>query len=282
MGSAPSAPNGPNSELNVPSVHVVQVGKKAQGLQSVDEDEMICATHLETHDELVAMNKDEVVAIHNDEVVTINNPAKKRQPRESIECSTPRECIQLLMTGNARFVNGVSIHPHQDANRRAKIAPHQRPHSTILGCSDSRVPTELLFDQGFGDLFICRVAGNVASTEEIASCEYSVLELGVKVILILGHSSCGAVKAAIKGGSYPGFIDALLDHISCPIERASRDRPQDEAMFLKSVVIANVQYQMERVLRSQPVIDAVEKKTLIVAGGYYDLETGKIEFVPLK
>lgn len=104
------------------------------------------------------------------------------------------------MDGNLRFITGNSNHPHQDFQRLRSIAPKQKPIAAILGCADSRVPAEIVFDQGFGDVFVCRVAGNIATAEELASLEYAVLDLSVRVVLVLGHTMCGAVKAALSGG----------------------------------------------------------------------------------
>ena len=104
-----------------------------------------------------------------------------------------------MLHGNLRFVNGQTVHPHQDFKRIAEIESRQHPMAAVLSCADSRAPPEIIFDMGFGDIFTCRVAGNLATPEELASLEYSVLECGVKAIFVMGHTSCGAVKAALSG-----------------------------------------------------------------------------------
>lgn len=115
--------------------------------------------------------------------------------------ASPEQVLQNLLDGNMRFLDGAVAHPHQDFSRVQAIKAKQKPLAAILGCADSRVPAEIVFDQGFGDVFVCRVAGNIATPEEIASLEYAVLDLGVKVVMVLGHTRCGAVKAALSGGA---------------------------------------------------------------------------------
>ncbi len=121
------------------------------------------------------------------------------------------EALKMLKDGNARFVEGKATHPHQDAARRALTAGQgQHPVATVLSCSDSRAPVELLFDQGIGDLFVVRVAGNVAATDEIGSMEYAVDHLNTPVVVVLGHSQCGAVTAVVEGAKLPPSIGALV------------------------------------------------------------------------
>ena len=114
---------------------------------------------------------------------------------------TPDQALQMLIDGNQRFVNNMRQNPNQDFTRITQVSPSQAPFAAILGCADSRFPAEILFDQGFGDIFVCRVAGNVATPEEIGSVEFGTLVLGAKVVMVVGHENCGAVKAAIEGGA---------------------------------------------------------------------------------
>lgn len=196
---------------------------------------------------------------------------------------SPREALDILMEGNGRFVRGESAHPHQDKTWIHDLAKKQNPIVAILCCADSRVPPEMLFDEGFGDMFVCRVAGNIASTLEIASLEYAVCDLGVKVILVLGHEYCGAVKAAINGGVYPGYIDALLDNIAIPLERVSHREPAegwpDYTVRIAEVVKENARYQLQRVLKSSVILQAVQKNQLLVVPAYYDLEQRTVELL---
>lgn len=187
----------------------------------------------------------------------------------------PEEALRILMKGNARFVAGKPIHPHTDAKTMIEISKKQTPFATILGCSDSRVPAELVFDAGFGDLFVCRVAGNVASAEEIASCEYSLQELDVKLIMVMGHTRCGAVSAALSNTSSPGYISLLLDHIAVPMERVLCTR-KSKSDIVQNVVVANVLYQIERIKRSPVVAEALARKQCKIVGAFYDMDTHEV------
>ena len=126
---------------------------------------------------------------------------------------TPDQALQLLIEGNQRFVERRRQNPNQDWTRITQVAQSQAPFAAILGCGDSRVPAEIIFDRGFGDCFVCRVAGNVATPEEIGSLEFGTLILGAKVLMVLAHERCGAVKAAIEGGQLPGHINSLTESL---------------------------------------------------------------------
>ena len=125
----------------------------------------------------------------------------------------PEQALQPLIEGNQRFVTRKRRNPNQTQTRLVEVAKTQKPFASILGCADSRVPAEIVFDQGFGDLFVCRIAGNVATSEEIGSLEFGSLVLGSKVIMVLGHERCGAVDATIKGAQVPGQIGSLINAI---------------------------------------------------------------------
>src|SRR5215475_11366420 len=127
---------------------------------------------------------------------------------------TPTEALNRLKAGNARFAAGQPLAPQRDLAHLRATAPRQTPFGAVLACADSRVPVEILYDQGFGDLFVVRVAGNVATSVEIASLEYGTRILGAKVLVVLGHSNCGAVKAALEGVKVPGQISTLYQHIA--------------------------------------------------------------------
>src|SRR4028118_2393847 len=120
---------------------------------------------------------------------------------------TPDKAHKLLIEGNQRFVENKRKFPDQEWKDITEVAPSQAPFAATLGCADSRVPVEIVFDRGFGDIFVCRVAGNVATPEEIGSLEFGTLLLGAKVLMVLAHERCGAVKAAIQGGALPGNIN---------------------------------------------------------------------------
>lgn len=191
------------------------------------------------------------------------------------EPTTPDETIKALLEGNKRFVQRRRTNPHQDAARLAEVAKTQKPFAAILSCSDSRVPSEILFDQGFGDLFVCRVAGNIATPEEIGSLEFGALVLGTKVIMVMGHERCGAVAATIKGAQVPGQIGLLLDAIKPAVAR-SEGQPGDR---LENVCKANVLVQMEKLKSSSVLAQLIQEKKLKIIGGYYDLDTNRVTLV---
>jgi carbonic anhydrase len=188
---------------------------------------------------------------------------------------TPDDALQTLLDGNDRFVKVRRRNPNQNQSRLREVAKGQNPFASILGCADSRVPSEMVFDQGLGDLFVCRVAGNVATPEEIGSLEFGSLVLGSKVILVLGHERCGAVDATIKGAQVPGQIGSLLAAIKPGVER-SEGQPGDR---LENACKANVLVQIEN-LKSSPVLsELIKEGKLKIVGGYYDLDTGKVSLV---
>ncbi len=187
---------------------------------------------------------------------------------------TPAQALQRLLDGNRRFAAGKSNAPHRSLDRVHEISHHQDPFAAILSCADSRVPVELVFDQGFGDLFVVRNAGNVAAPQEFASLEYGVGVLHAKVLLVLGHSSCGAVKAAISGKPVPGQISVLYQHIRPAVDIGGSD--------VAKVVSANVRVQAELLKQGSTVIaELVQEGKLQVAGGVYDLATGVVTPVAL-
>ncbi len=192
------------------------------------------------------------------------------------------EALKLLKDGNARYLEGKASHPHQDAARRALTAGQgQHPFATVLTCSDSRVPAELIFDQGIGDLFVVRVAGNVAATDEIGSMEYAVDHLNTPLVVVLGHSQCGAVTAVVENAKLPGSIAALVAPIKPAATKAREEHPGAATEALIAAAIRdNVFQAMEDALQKSPVIKArvkVGKAKLV--GALYELDTGKVEWL---
>jgi carbonic anhydrase len=184
---------------------------------------------------------------------------------------TPDTALAKLLAGNQRFASQKVKQPNQGVFRLQEVANGQKPFAAILGCADSRVPVEILFDRGLGDLFTVRVAGNVATPEEIGSLEYAAL-LGTQVILVLGHERCGAVTAALANKPAPGQIGTILDQIQ-PAIAATKGRSGDP---LKNAIIANVNNQITT-LKSSPVLaKLIEADQLKIVGGYYDLDTGLV------
>ena len=198
------------------------------------------------------------------------------EPAIAQDDSTPDAALQKLIDGNKRFVESKRQNPHQDFKRLAEVAQTQKPFACILGCADSRFPSEIIFDQGLGDLFVCRVAGNLATPEEIGSLEFGTLVLGAKVLVVVGHERCGAVSATIKGAQVPGQIGSLIDAIKPAVE-SSKDQAGDK---LENAVKANVRLQAKR-LKASPVISKlIAENKLKVVGGYYDLDTGTVTILP--
>ncbi|MHC0062975.1 carbonic anhydrase [Nostoc sp. UIC 10890] len=188
---------------------------------------------------------------------------------------TPDKALQELLDGNERFVQAKRRNPHQSQSRLVEVAKSQKPFASILGCADSRVPSEIVFDQGLGDIFVCRIAGNIATTQQIGSLEFGSLVLGTKVIMVMGHERCGAVDAAIKGAQVPGQIGSLLEAIKPSVEK-SKDESGDK---LENACKANILAQVEKLKSSSVLSELIKAEKLKVVGGYYDLDTGRISLV---
>ncbi|WP_337885248.1 carbonic anhydrase [Fischerella thermalis] len=188
---------------------------------------------------------------------------------------SPDQALQELIEGNKRFAQRKRKNPHQSYTRLAEVAKAQKPFASILSCADSRVPSEIIFDQGFGDLFVCRVAGNIATTEEIGSLEFGSSVLGSKVIMVLGHERCGAVDATIKGAQVPGQIGSLVAAIQPGVEQ-SKNQPGDK---LENACKANVRAQIEKLKKSTVLSQLIQENKLKIVGGYYDLDTGKVTII---
>lgn len=181
--------------------------------------------------------------------------------------------LDRLKAGNARFVEDKVDGKLQDSVRRSKLTGGQAPFAIVLSCADSRVVPELAFDTGLGELFVLRVAGNVANTSTIASIEYAVAHLKTKVIVVLGHQSCGAVTAAIAGGDNGHNLNHLLAHIE-PAKAASDDKSVD------GVVKTNAQLQCRDLAdRSAIIASAVSKGDLKIFPAYYELGSGQVTFL---
>lgn len=188
---------------------------------------------------------------------------------------TPDQALQELLDGNKRFVERKRQNPHQDFAHIQQVAKGQKPYAAVLGCADSRFPSEMIFDQGFGDLFVCRVAGNVATSEEIGSLEFGTLVLGAKVLMVIGHERCGAVDATIKGAQVPGQIASILEAIK-PAVNTAKDLPGDR---LENTCKANIALQVERLKTSPVIAELITAGKLKVVGGYYDLDTGSVTLI---
>jgi carbonic anhydrase len=192
------------------------------------------------------------------------------------------DALARLLEGNQRFVDARLAHPDQAPERRTAVAGGQAPFAIVLGCADSRVPPEILFDQGLGDLFVVRVAGNVLSETILASLEYAAEHLGAPLALVLGHQRCGAVKAALEtvdgGGAAPGHIASLVTALKPAVE-AAREAPagEDELDWAVRMNVLQVTQQLPR--RSALLGELMKRRRLKIAGGYYDLDTGVVEII---
>jgi len=227
------------------------------------------------------------------------DPARPDQP-----IVAPAEAISRLKQGNGRFTAGNPLHPHESVDdrkymagnsyenpgtislgmtseqavkRRAELAKSQHPFAIILSCSDSRVPPEIVFDEGLGDLFIVRVAGNVLNNEGLGSIEYAVDILAARLIVVLGHQSCGAVDAAMKTvaakGKVPGHIQSLVMAIKPVVDSTSKGD-------LDTMIKANVKHVVNALRSSTPILKArVDSGDVQVIGGYYTLDTGAVTFL---
>jgi len=186
---------------------------------------------------------------------------------------SPDAALKELVDGNKRFTSGRLTHHEQDlAILKQNTVEKQEPFAAVLSCADSRVPVELIFDQSIGHIFVTRVAGNVATPEIIGSLEYGAAVLGTKVILVMGHSSCGAVKATIQGKGVPGQISALFPHIQPAVDQAGTN--------LEATTKANAKIQAALLRDASTVISGLVKENkLRVVAGYYDLGTGAVELL---
>jgi carbonic anhydrase len=186
---------------------------------------------------------------------------------------TPESALRELIAGNEHFLaNQLTSIEHDLKILKDHTVEKQEPFAAVLSCADSRVPVELVFDQTIGHLFVTRVAGNLVTPEIIGSLEYGVAVLGVKVLLVLGHTNCGALKAAMKADAVPGQISSLYPHLRRAVEQSGGN--------LDGAIKANAQIQAELLRTSSPVIrDAVKAGQLKVEAGVYDLATGKVTLV---
>jgi carbonic anhydrase len=202
-----------------------------------------------------------------------NSPAAK----EKIP-TTPEETLQVLLNGNERFSQSKSIHPDENVQRLKEVVSAQHPLAVIVSCSDSRVSPEIVFDQGVGDLFVIRTAGNIISGLEIGSIEYAVEHLGVKLIVIMGHESCGAVKAFVQGGEAPGHIKEIIDSLGLESEIKAISKLDENR--LDDCVRANVLHGVKQLISQSSIIsEKIEKGTLHITGARYDLHDYKVTVI---
>jgi carbonic anhydrase len=188
---------------------------------------------------------------------------------------TPDNAIQVLLDGNSRYVSQTKANPNCSLERITQTAPHQEPFAAVVGCSDSRVPVELLFDCGIGDIFVIRTAGNnVGNYNVMGSIEYAVDHLGVKVLMVLGHESCGGVTSAIQGGEHHGAVGDLLHHIAGDIPEYFGKMEE-----LNNAIKAHTNIQVADIMANPIIAEKVDKGHLKVVAAHYDVDTGKVELL---
>ena len=190
----------------------------------------------------------------------------------------PAAALERLKEGNSRFVDGKSVAKKIDANRRKELAEGQHPFAVILTCADSRVAPELVFDQGLGDVFVLRVAGNIADRTEIASIEYAVGQLHVPLVVVIGHEKCGAVAAALDGKPLPGDLGWLIKQI-----HVGDQLPENKADRLNAGIKANALHAADELKQKSSVIkELAATKRIQIVTGIYSLTSGKVEWLEAK
>jgi carbonic anhydrase len=189
---------------------------------------------------------------------------------------SPSEAFKRLDEGNKRFVEGKSVRPRQDINRIKEVSAGQKPFAIVVGCSDSRVPNEIIFDQGLGDLFIVRTAGQVSAAASWGSIEFAEEVLGAKLIVVLGHTKCGAVAAAVNVPEVPGHIVTLINAIK-PAAAKVKNMPGDP---VENAIKENVRMEVAQLRELEPVLaKRVREGSIKIVGGVYNLETGTVEWL---
>jgi carbonic anhydrase len=192
------------------------------------------------------------------------------------ESLTGEQALQKLMEGNRRFATGAAAHPNQSSERRAEVVKGQHPFAIVLTCADSRVSPEVLFDQGLGDLFVLRNAGNVLDDHTIGSIEYAVEHLHAPLIVVLGHSQCGAVSATVAGGHAPGHIASVVAAIEPALER-TKGQAGDQ---VDNTVRANALRATEILSRVEPIVnEAVKSGKVKIVAARYDLASAQVELL---
>ena len=190
------------------------------------------------------------------------------------------DALKMLMEGNGRYVAGKATHPRQDLKRRQATATQgQKPFAAVLSCADSRAPVEVVFDQGVGDIFVVRVAGNVAGVDEMASLEYGAEHLHIPLLVVLGHTKCGAVTAVVEKAQVHGHLPALAEKIKPAVEKVSPeklDKSKGETM-VDAAIKANVWQAAEDLLKKSDIIrDLAKKGKVKVVGALYEIDTGRV------
>ena len=213
--------------------------------------------------------------------ILVSSPASAGESVDETKISTPDEAIAALVAGNERFLSGSTL--NQDfAEQIEATAGGQQPYASILSCLDSRIPPEIIFDQGIGDIFVGRVAGNVEDVNMVGSFEFASALVGTKVLVVMGHTSCGAVKGACADAEL-GNLTTLLGEIREPVELVEAEHPNTDvcvAPHVDHIAELNVQKTIEDIRAMSPVLAELEQEgKLKIVGAMYDIGTGKVTFL---
>jgi carbonic anhydrase len=206
-------------------------------------------------------------------IATISRAARGAEP--AAQPASPAAALRSIMAGNARFAAGHPTHPNRDDLRRIHLARGQKPFVAVLSCSDSRVPPEIVFDQGLGDVFVVRVAGNTVDQLGLETLAYAVDHLGTRLIVVLGHDRCGAVKAAVE--SYPKADAGVMLTNIYPAVAATKDQPGDR---VSNAIDRNVELMVAKLKAAPLFADRVKDGRLMIVGGRYHLKSGKVTIFP--
>jgi carbonic anhydrase len=215
------------------------------------------------------------------EIITNRSEIRIPENNPNPNAVSAEEAKRRLIAGNRRFFNQNRKYPNQSKRRLQSVSKKQYPYAAILGCADSRVPPEIIFDQGLGDLFVVRVAGNIATNETIGSLEYATANLGTQLIVVLGHKGCGAVSAAFDNQPDNGNINSVVDNIKPSISETPRTRSNiNDVNDDNNPVINNIEYQARKLQNNSQIIDRlIRDDKLKIVGAYYDINTGKVRFL---
>ncbi|MDX1955129.1 MAG: carbonic anhydrase [Chitinophagaceae bacterium] len=201
----------------------------------------------------------------------------RKHSKEYLANLTPEKCFEILVEGNLRFVSNLN-NDHDHLEMINETREGQYPFAVVLSCMDSRTSVELIFDQGLGDLFSIRVAGNIVNEDILASLEYAVKYVGSKVLMVLGHTECGAIRSA-QAGVKDGHITGLLKRIEPSISKALLSGEKNGYLFKDKVAYTNVENSLEEILTGSQIIRGMfEKGEIGIIGGVYNVDNGKVDF----
>jgi carbonic anhydrase len=238
-----------------------------------------------THEVRVGdLNEDTLVSLRGGDGFSMADARKRsEQLRSTFKDLTPSEVLLQLQKGNARFWTGNAVRPEKSAFERRALIMQQFPVTAVLGCSDSRVPVEVVFDQGLGDMFVVRVAGNCLSTATTASLQYAVHHLKVKVLMVMGHEACGAIKAAGLPSEQiekePKELATALKMLKTGLDGKRLANIHDGRAHDREAVITNIKRQVDDLMKDAGIKEKVDKEELIVVGCFYEISSGIVDFL---